>query len=71
MRSKSWAMFQIGWLPDYADPDNFVVPYMSHYGTFAQFSGYYNQHVEDLILEGATEVDTAKRQAIYYELQQI
>jgi peptide/nickel transport system substrate-binding protein len=71
MRSRQWAMFQIGWLPDYADPDNYVVPFMSQSGTFAGPASYYNPEVEALIAAGATETDTAKRQEIYYKLQDL
>ena len=71
MRSKQWAMFQIGWLPDYADPDNYVVPFMSKDGTFGGPASYYNPEVEALIAAGATETDTAKRQEIYYKLQDL
>ena len=71
LRSRTLAMYQIGWLMDYADPDNFVVPYMASYGVFSYFAAYNNPHVDDLIAEGAIETDTTQRQQIYYELQQI
>jgi peptide/nickel transport system substrate-binding protein len=69
IRSKSWAMFQIGWLPDYADPDNFVYPYMHSTGTFSGPASYNNPTVDALIEEGSLETDPAKRQQIYYDLQ--
>jgi peptide/nickel transport system substrate-binding protein len=71
MRSKQWAMFQIGWLPDYADPDNYVVPFMATGGTFSGPASYSNPVVDALIAEGATSIDTARRQQIYYQLQDI
>ena len=71
MRSKQWAMFQIGWLPDYADPDNYVVPFMATGGTFSGPASYSNPVVDALIAEGATSIDTARRQQIYYQLQNI
>jgi peptide/nickel transport system substrate-binding protein len=71
LRSRTLAMYQIGWLMDYADPDNFVVPYMASYGVFSYYASYSNAEVDDLIAEGAVETDSAARQQIYYDLQQL
>jgi len=70
MKQRQWAMFLIGWLPDYADPDNFVVPFMSQYGMFSGPASYRNATVEALILEGATCTNATRRQEIYSALQQ-
>jgi peptide/nickel transport system substrate-binding protein len=64
-------MYQIGWLADYPDPDNFVNPMMYSRGIFSQFQGYSNPEIDALIEEGAVEVDPVHRQEIYYELQQL
>jgi peptide/nickel transport system substrate-binding protein len=69
--TRTMPMYQIGWMADYPDPDNFVVPMMSSWGVFSEWQSYNNPHVDDLITEGATCVDSARRQQIYYELQQI
>jgi peptide/nickel transport system substrate-binding protein len=71
IRGRQWAMFQIGWLADYPDPDNFVVPYMSQTGTFSGPASFYDPEVEALIMEGATETDPAVREDIYFQLQQL
>jgi len=71
IRTRTMPMFQIGWLPDYADPDNFVYPFMHSTGTFAKYQAYNNTHVDDLIETGAVSINPTLRQAIYYELQQI
>jgi peptide/nickel transport system substrate-binding protein len=68
VRGRKWAMFQIGWLLDYADPDNFAVPYMHSQGTFSGPASYNNATVDDLIAEGAVCTNTTRRQEIYYEL---
>jgi peptide/nickel transport system substrate-binding protein len=68
IRGRAWAMFQIGWLPDYADPDNFAVPYMASTGTFSGPASYNNATVDALIAEGAISTNTTRRQEIYYEL---
>ncbi|MGA8849292.1 MAG: ABC transporter substrate-binding protein [Dehalococcoidia bacterium] len=63
--------FQIGWLADYPDPDDFVTPFMASWGAYADAQSYSNSHVDDLIKQGITTVDPTARQAIYYELQQL
>ena len=75
-RSRRLTLFFIGWLWDYPDASNFAFPYMSSNGTYggrASFDvlGAVSDHIDELIAAGAKEVDPAKRQAIYYELQQI
>ncbi len=64
-------MFFIGWAADYADPDNFVVPFMHSTGTFSAHQGYKNPEVDKLIEQAALETDNAKRQALYVRLQEI
>ena len=62
-------LFQIGWMADYPDPDNFVFPFMHSEGTFSRWQGYSNPEVDALIVAGKFELDPAARQDIYYELQ--
>ncbi|MFC1927102.1 ABC transporter substrate-binding protein [Chloroflexota bacterium] len=62
-------MFQIGWMADYPDPDNFVFPFMHSAGTFSHFQAYNNPEVDALIEAGKLELDTAAREAIYLDLQ--
>jgi len=71
IRTRTMPMFQIGWLPDYADPDNFVYPFMHSTGTFAKYQSYNSTLVDDLIEEGAVSVNATRRAEIYGELQQI
>jgi peptide/nickel transport system substrate-binding protein len=68
VRGRKWAMFQIGWLLDYADPDNFAVPYMHSQGTFSGPASYNNATVDALIAEAAVSTNTTRRQEIYYQL---
>jgi len=67
----SMPMFQIGWLADYPDPDNFVVPFMASWGTFSEFQSYSNPAVDALILQGEGTANAAIRANVYDQLQQL
>jgi len=65
-------MFQIGWLPDYPHPDNFVVPYMhSEAGAFSAFQCYGNSTLDAKITAAFQDLNPVTQQAKYYELQEI
>ena len=68
---RAMPMFQMGWTFDYPDPDDVVVPFMASYGWFAHCQSYGYPELDELIAEGETAVDSAMRQAVYYQLQQI
>jgi len=68
MIAKKLTMFLIGWVADFADPHNFVVPYMHSQGDFSEWQSYNNPEVDKLIDEGINTVDPAKRKEIYYKL---
>ncbi|AKG53785.1 ABC transporter [Dehalogenimonas sp. WBC-2] len=63
--------FQIGWLPDYMDAHNFIVPWMATYGYFSQFQGWSTPEIDALIAQGIGSNVPATRQAIYDQLAQI
>jgi peptide/nickel transport system substrate-binding protein len=71
MVASKLTLYIIGWLADYPDPHNFVQPFMHSAGAFSAWQGYSNPTVDDLIMQGISEIDPAKRQQIYYQLQQI
>ena len=64
-------MFIIGWLADFPDPHNFVYPYMHTRGTYAEWQGYRNPIVDELIRKGIETVDPVKRKRYYDQLQMI
>jgi len=64
-------IFIIGWGADYADPHNFIYPYMSSNGTYGKYMGVDNPAIDQLIDEGIKNVDPAKREAVYAKLQNI
>jgi peptide/nickel transport system substrate-binding protein len=64
-------IFYIGWGADFADPHNFIYTYMYKTGLYSNRCNYNNPEADKLIEEGVFESDPAKRQAIYYRLQEI
>jgi peptide/nickel transport system substrate-binding protein len=74
-RARRLTMFFIGWLWDYPDASNFVFPFMHSKGTFGGRASFEilaeSDYIDGLIAAGAAEPGPAKRQEIYYELQQI
>jgi ABC-type transport system substrate-binding protein len=68
--TRDMPMFQIGWLPDYAHADNFIVPFMATYGTFSHFQGYGSAELDAQIQSAFQETNPAQQQAKYNALQQ-
>lgn len=64
-------MFQIGWLPDFTDAHNFIVPFMHSQGTFSGWQNYNNPEVDALVVAGINSTDPAERQQIYNDLAQL
>ncbi|MFH2201876.1 MAG: ABC transporter substrate-binding protein [Elusimicrobiota bacterium] len=64
-------MFILGWAPDYPDPHNFAFPYMHSQGNYPRLQGYKNPKADELVTAAMTEIDPAKREAMYHELQKI
>jgi peptide/nickel transport system substrate-binding protein len=70
-----WAMsrgqlpcFMTGWIADYPDAHNLVVPFYASDGYFAYLQGYSNPVMDALIEEGIRESDSDEREAIYREI---
>ena len=69
-------VYMLGWLADYPDPHNFVVPYMSSTGTFSGFQGealvnLAKEKFDPLIEKGITQLAPEDRRATYAELQKL
>jgi len=70
--TRDMPMFEIGWMPDYPHPDNFVVPYMhSEAGAFSAFQCYGSTELDDKITAAFQDTNPVTQQEKYYELQQI
>jgi len=63
-------MFQVGWLPDYPHPNDYVVPFMSSYDTFHRWQGYGYPELDELIEGAFKELDPAVQEDLYYEIQE-
>jgi peptide/nickel transport system substrate-binding protein len=65
--SDVYPLYQLGWFPDYSDADNYLTPFF----LTENFLGnhYDNTEVNDKILEQASIVDPAERQAALEEIQ--
>ncbi len=62
-------IFIIGWLADYPDPHNWVVPYQHSDGDFTYFQSYSNSTVDALIELAIATPDGPVRKGYYYDLQ--
>ncbi len=70
-RQKKLTMFFIGWAADYADPDNFTVPFMHSAGNYPVWQSYKNPEADRLVEQAGKETDPKKREALYFRLQEI
>ena len=67
-------LFIIGWLADFPDPHNFVVPFMHSTGAFAaaqKLPAELSQQFDALIAQGVSSTDPEVRRQAYYRLQQL
>jgi len=62
----SMPLFTVGWGPDYADADDYVLPFMhSEYGIYPYAMGYVNLSMDALIEYAATEINETLRSEAY------
>ncbi|MEK0211028.1 ABC transporter substrate-binding protein [Bifidobacterium mongoliense] len=63
----SYPVYQLGWFPDYSDPDNYLSPFFRD-GNFVN-NGYANKEVNDLIVKQAGEKDPHAREEVLRKIQ--
>jgi peptide/nickel transport system substrate-binding protein len=68
-RNLAMAVWIIGWIPDYADPDNFVFPYAYDHGTFAYRLGYNNTNVNAWYEETRGEQNATHRAELFRNIE--
>ena len=59
----------MGWLADFPDPHDFVLPFYHTGGTFAYEQAYSNSTIDALIDQGIATPNGPNRAKIYYDLQ--
>ena len=70
LRDGDFQMFEVGWVADYVDPENFLK--VKLYGESKDNeSKYRNPEVDRLLEQADTEQDTAERLALYQQAEQI
>ncbi len=65
----AYDLFILGWYPDLLDADNYLTPFIRDGGFYA--NNYSNQEVNKLLSEELAETDTAAREEIIGQLQDI
>ena len=68
-RAKQLAVYFIGWVVDYVDPDDFLVPFARSSGTLALRIGYNNPAVDKLVDQQAKISDATQRLAVIKQIQ--
>jgi peptide/nickel transport system substrate-binding protein/oligopeptide transport system substrate-binding protein len=66
-------MFRMGWVVDYADPDNFlyVLLHSDNWGSKGNYAHYKNPEVDRLLAEARVETEPAKRLELYQKAEEI
>ena len=76
VRNRQLPIFFLGWAPDYADPDNYVGPFVKSTGTFplrvglGDSDGWDAVEVDGWISDAAQEQDVAAHEALYFSIQE-
>ena len=63
-------MFDIGWIADYPDPENFL-DILFHSESTNNHTHYSNPAVDDLLMQARVETDTTARYALYNRAEQL
>jgi oligopeptide transport system substrate-binding protein len=70
LRDGKFQMFELGWVADYPDPENFLkIQFYS--GSSNNYSQYANSEVDRLLEEADAETDEATRLSLYQQAEQI
>lgn len=70
-RANGLPIFFLGWRPDYADPDDYVMPFLHSGGVFASRIGYANATMDLRLDTAAAESNQSKRVKMYQDLSSI
>lgn len=67
-------LFALGWLEDYHDPQDWVVPFMSSGGTYSEYQHFPSDvqtQLDNLIKQGVSTSDTTQRASVYQQIQNL
>ncbi|PKB73587.1 MAG: hypothetical protein BZY75_01075 [SAR202 cluster bacterium Io17-Chloro-G7] len=70
LHKRRFQMFDIGWIADYPDPENFL-DILFHSGSSNNHTNYINPQVDALLEEARTETDEALRFRLYNQVEQL
>ena len=70
LHKRRFQMFDIGWIADYPDPENFL-DLLFYSKSSNNHTSYTNPEVDALLVEARTETDREKRFKLYQEAEQI
>ncbi|QLH74038.1 MAG: ABC transporter substrate-binding protein [Methanomassiliicoccales archaeon] len=62
------SMFMLGWAVDYADPDDFVQPFLHQNGTYGGPLGFSNNTLTNMVMEAAMELNATLRAQLYKDI---
>jgi peptide/nickel transport system substrate-binding protein len=65
-----YPVFQLGWFPDYPDPDNYLSPFYQSKNNFIKHH-YANKQVDKLLADQKASTDQAARKTMHEQIQQI
>jgi peptide/nickel transport system substrate-binding protein len=64
-----YPVFQLGWFPDYPDPDNYLTPF---YRSDSFLNNHYkNEQMDKLLADQQASTDQAEREEIFKQIQEI
>ncbi len=69
-KQQSGAMpaYWLGWAPDYADPNDYTVPFLLSSGTFPQTVGFSNATLDALITQAGSDLNPVTRAATFQNM---
>jgi peptide/nickel transport system substrate-binding protein len=67
-RGNGLPAFFLGWAPDYADPNNYVGPFLHSSGTYAKRCSIFNATITDWINVAAVNLTDSVRADLYYNI---
>ncbi|WP_424245786.1 ABC transporter substrate-binding protein [Elusimicrobium posterum] len=67
--ARKMPMWSRGWVADYADPHNFIFPFLHSQGRYAYSQAFKNDTIDRLTEQAVSEVNVKKRAELYKQIQ--